>query len=226
MLRALIAASVAGLLAVLAAAALDERERAFTVGLPPVRVAAELAPGDRACRANIDVPAAFSRVRLATASFRQTGPALTVTAGSARGTVPAGYPDNSTVEVRLGEVAEGGRIDVCVTNEGDHRVALYGSPPDTPPDSLGDPNLAPELGVTFVREEPKSMLALVPEAFDRAALFRPAWVGAWTFWVLLGVVAAAVPALLVAAYRSAVTDSISDPASAGSPPRSTASPRS
>jgi hypothetical protein len=207
MRRALIAVAVAGILAVLAAAALDDRERAFTVGLPPVRVAAELGPGDRACRTNIDVPAPFSRVNLATASFGRTGPALTITAGDARGTVAGGYPDNSTVETRVGEVAEGGRIDVCVTNDGDHRVALYGSPPDTPPDYLGDPNLDPELGVTFVREEPKSMLSLVPEAFERAALFRPAWVGAWTFWVLLGLVAAAVPLLLAAAYRSAATDS-------------------
>jgi hypothetical protein len=203
----LVAVAAVGLLAVLAAAALDDRERAFTVGLPPVRIAAELAPGERACRLDIDVPGDFSRLRLATASFRRPGPALSVSAGPGRGTVAAGYPDNSTVEVDVGGVAEGERIDVCVTNEGDHRVALYGSPPDTPPDHLGDPELVPEIAVTFVRDEPRSMLALVPDAFERAALFRPAWVGAWTFWLLLGLVVAAVPPLLAAAYRSAVNDS-------------------
>lgn len=213
----LLAVAALGALALLAAAALDDRERAFTVGLPPVRVAAELPPGERACHTDIEVPAGFSRVQLATASFQRPGPPLTVTAGDARGAVPAGYPDNSTVEVRLGEIEEGERVDVCVTNEGDRRVALYGSPPDTPPDQLGDPNLQPEIGVAFLREEPRSMLELVPQAFERAALFRPAWVGAWTFWLLLGMVAAGVPLLLAAAYRSAVTDSTSASAGSGSP---------
>jgi hypothetical protein len=211
----LIAVTALGALALLVAAALDDRERAFTVGLPAVRIAAELPPGERACRTGIEVPAGFSRVQLATASFGRPGPPLTVTAGDARGTVPGGYPDNSTVEVGLGEIEAQERVEVCVTNEGDHRMALYGSPPDTPPDQLGDPDLEPEIAVTFLRDEPSSMLELVPEAFERAALFRPAWVGAWTFWLLLGLVLVGVPLLLAAAYRSAVTDSTSASASAG-----------
>jgi hypothetical protein len=206
-LAALAAVAALGVLAVLVSALLDDREQAFSVGLPPVRIAAELQPGERACRDGIDVPADFSRVRLATASFGRPGPALTVTADGARGSVAAGYPDNSTVEARLGRVAEGERIDVCVTNAGDSRVALLGSPPETSPPNLGDPALEPELGVTFLRDEPRSMAALVPEAFERAARFRPAWVGAWTFWILLGLVAAGLPGLLALAYRSAVTDS-------------------
>ena len=219
MRSALIAVAAVGALALLAVAALDDRERAFAVGLPPVRIAAELPPGERACRTGIDVPAGFSRVQLATASFHRPGPPLTVTAGDARGAVPGGYPDNSTVEADLDEIADGERVEVCVTNEGDRRMALYGAPADTPPDYLGDPELKPEIAVTFLRDEPESMLELVPEAFERAALFRPAWVGAWTFWVLLGLVAAGVPLLLVAAYRSAVTDSTSasDSGGAGSP---------
>jgi hypothetical protein len=206
-LATIAAVAALGALAVLAAALLDDRETAFTVGLPPVRIAAELQPGERACRAGIDVPTEFSRVRLYTASFRRTGPRLSVAAGHSRGTVRAGYPDNSAVEATLDPVAEGERIEVCVTNEGHRRVALLGSPPDTPPPDLADPELKPQLGVAFLRSEPRSAAALVPDAFERASLFRPAWVGPWTFWVLLLLVAAGVPALLVAAYRSAVTDS-------------------
>jgi hypothetical protein len=207
MRRGVIAVAVLGALAVLAAATLDDRERAFTVGLPAVRIAAELQPGERACRRGIDVPASFSRVRLTTASFPRPGPALTVTAGAERGTVTAGYPGNSTVEARMDEVAQGERIDVCVTNDGDNRVALLGSPPDTSPPYLGDPTLEPALGLTFLRDERQSMAALVPEAFERASRFRPAGIGVWTFWALLGLIAAGLPALLAAAYRSAVTDS-------------------
>jgi hypothetical protein len=206
-LTTLAAVAALGVLAVLVAALLDDRETAFTVGLPPVRIAAELQPGERACRAGIDVPAEFSRVRLFTASFGRPGPRLSVAAGGSRGTVAAGYRDNSAVEASLGAVAEGARIDVCVTNEGDSRVALLGSPPDTPPPHLADPELEPELGAAFLRDEPSSTAALVPQAFERASLFRPAWVGPWTFWALLVLVAAGVPALLMAAYRSAVTDS-------------------
>jgi len=198
---------VLGVLSLLAAAALDDRERAFTVGLPAVRIAAELQPGDRACRTGIDVPAEFARVRLVTASFRRPGPALTVTAGAARGTVAGGYPDNSTVEARVGPVAEGKRITVCVSNDGERRVALFGSPPDTPPYELGNSNLGPALGLEFLRDKPRSMAALMPDAFERASRFRPAWVGPWTFWILLGLVAAGLPALLAVAYRSAVIDS-------------------
>jgi hypothetical protein len=141
----LVAVAALGALSLLAAAALDDRERAFTVGLPAVRIAAELQPGERACRTGIDVPAGFSRVRLPIASFRRQGPALTVIADTAQGTVPGGYPDNSTVEARLDAVAQGERIDVCVVNDGDHRVALLGSPPDTPPYELA--NSKPSAGV-------------------------------------------------------------------------------
>jgi hypothetical protein len=199
--------AVLGALSLLAAAVLDDRERAFAIGLPAVRVAAELQPGDRACRNGIDVPAGFSRVRVATASFGRSGPALTITAGGARGTVAGGYPDNSAVEARVGPVAEGKRITVCVSNDGDRRVALFGSPPDTPPYELPNSTLEAALGLEFLREEPRSMAALVPDAFERASRFRPAWVGPWTFWTLLVLVAAGIPALLAAAYRSAVTDS-------------------
>jgi hypothetical protein len=206
-LAALVAVAALGVFAVLVAGLLDDRERAFTVGLPPVRIAAELQPGERVCRTDIDVPAEFARVRLFAASFGRPGPRLGVTAGDSSGTVAAGYPDNSAVEASMDAVPEGELIDLCVTNEGDSRVALRGSPPDTPPPSLGDPNLEAQIGVAFLRDEPSSMATLVPAAFERASRFRPAWVGPWTFWILLVLVAAGVPVLLVAAYRSAVTDS-------------------
>jgi hypothetical protein len=202
----LAAIAALGALALLVAAGLDDREQAFTVGLPAVRVAADLPPGESACSMAIDVPADFSRVRLSTASFGRPGPPLTVTAGAARGTVAGGYPDNSAVEARLETVREGERVEVCVANDGDHRVALLGSPPDTPPYDLANPGLGPAIGIVFLRDKPSSMAALVPEAFERASLFRPGWVGAWTFWILLGLVVVALPGLLAAAYRSATTN--------------------
>ena len=43
----------------------------------------------------------------------------------------------------------------------------------------------------------------MPDIFQRAALFHPAWVGTWTLWLLLVVILVAVPLLLTRALRAA-----------------------
>jgi hypothetical protein len=57
--------------------------------------------------------------------------------------------------------------------------------------------------LVFKRSEPRSALAQVPDMFERATLFRPDVIGAWTFWLLLVAVAAGIPALLAFALRAA-----------------------
>jgi hypothetical protein len=42
--------------------------------------------------------------------------------------------------------------------------------------------------------------------FERAALFRPGWVGAWTFWLLLAALVIGVPTLLGRALRAALEE--------------------
>jgi hypothetical protein len=199
-MRRLLAPAIAFLLLI---AALDDRELAFEVGLPAVRPAAELQPGQETCRARIDAADDFDRVRLVVATFGEPGPALEVTVAGRRGEVAAGYPDNSSVDARVGHVAAGSPLRACVRNAGATPVAIFGSPPNTPPDDLGDPDLEPLPAVVFVREPPESMLSLVPEAFERSALFKTGWFGAWTAWALLAVVLVALPAALAAAWRSA-----------------------
>ena len=98
-----------------------------------------------------------------------------------------------------------GKRAVCVRNAGSVPVAIYGAPADTPPDLLGDPARRPLPTFTFLREDSASMLSLLPDAFERASRFRPSWVGPWTYWLVLALVAAGVPALLAAALRSAYT---------------------
>ena len=39
--------------------------------------------------------------------------------------------------------------------------------------------------------------------FERAALFKPGWVGEWTFWLLGSVLVLVVPCLLAGAVRAA-----------------------
>ena len=55
-------------------------------------------------------------------------------------------------------------------------------------------NLA--LAMIFSAPRSRSLIALLPTVFARAALFHPGWMGAWTFWALLvGLLVAAASAL-------------------------------
>ena len=41
-----------------------------------------------------------------------------------------------------------------------------------------------DLALEFQRTEPRTLAGLLPAMFERAALFRAQWVGAWTYWLL------------------------------------------
>jgi hypothetical protein len=91
-------------------------------------------------------------------------------------------------------------VTLCVKSVGTHPVIVNGSPFDTPADRLHEPEHV-EIGASFERSEARSMLSLVPTAFERAARFNPG--APWTFWMLLGAVAVGLPAALAAAVRAA-----------------------
>ena len=80
-------------------------------------------------------------------------------------------------------------------------------PPGTPTrvtversDALAD---YADIGLELNRRDNRPLLALLPDAFERASLFRPGWVGAWTYWLLLVALVIAVPVLLSRALVSA-----------------------
>jgi hypothetical protein len=90
------------------------------------------------------------------------------------------------------------------------RVGLRGGAPQAARASTarveGQPVPA-DLTLVFLRAEASSALSLVPEMFERATLFHPGWVGAWTFWALLVLVGAGVPLLLWFALGAALRES-------------------
>jgi hypothetical protein len=89
-------------------------------------------------------------------------------------------------------------VDVCVASPAG-RAALYGGPAYDAPGSqafAGSHAARADVRMIFYRSDPPSALGLVPRVFERAALFRPDPVGAWTFWALLAAVGLGVPALL------------------------------
>lgn len=216
---AAIAAALCGaaVLAVLAVAALQRNSLAFTLGVYPGLVAVVLDPGQSACQTPVVVPdrSAFDGVEVQLGTFGRPGPAMAVDVRDAatqrvvaRGTLPAGYPDvarQRTHVVRVGQVAAGRRVAVCLTNRGARKVAIYGNGDAASRTSTALHDGRPtgvDLALVFHRS-PRSVLAVLGDAAARASLFKFGWMGAWTFWLLGLLVLLAVPALLVRAVRDA-----------------------
>jgi hypothetical protein len=197
-----------GLLALALEAAGDKRDLAFTIGVVPNSPAATLRPGDTVCQSGITVPERFTRIGLRAGS--PGGPtqplALSVRRiGSnrelAEGELAGGQPYGMEVTAPVGEVEPGERIAVCVRNAGSRRVEIYGNvgAAALPSQALQNGRTLPtDLTLIFLAER-RSLLSQLPEVFDRASLFRPGWVGAWTFWVLSALALLGVPMLLARA---------------------------
>lgn len=212
----LLALAALGAAAAVLVAALDRREQAFTLNVRPTHAVAEIHPGGEACQWGIEAGAEFDEVEPLLGTHLRPGPPLAVTVrelGSgrplARGRLPAGARDNALARVRVTPPVERGRlIGVCFRNEGRSEVVFFGGPSHEAPGHayagtrIGDGDMR----LVFYRGEPPSVLSTLPQMFERAALFRPDPVGAWTFWVLLALVAAGVPLLLAGALRAAASD--------------------
>lgn len=201
----------AGIAALLVVAAVERRSLAFTLGVQPVASAVVLESDTQTCQAGIDVPAAFSAVRLHAESARG-GAAVRVAIVDAEtqdrlaaGRLQRVHREGTALTVEVGHVAAGRRVDVCVTNVGRRRLDLLGNIDIAAPETTMQP-LTPaphDLALDFVREEPASLLSLAPAVFERAALWRPGWVGPWLFWALTVLVVVAVPLLLLRALATA-----------------------
>jgi hypothetical protein len=216
--RTFLAIAAAALVGVVVAAAVDRRDLAFTNGVPVTRIAAVLRPGVAACQRRVLVVEGFRAVEITPTALGHHGtPPLAVEVRDSRtrrrlamGSVPGGYPDHLRRPVPVGSVRAGARVDVCVVNRGEHRIGLAGGKAESVPDSplvvgaLRDERRA--LTLRFLRGHPRSVLSQVPVIFRRASLFRPGWVGPWTFWLLGALVALGVPALLSRALAAAEPD--------------------
>jgi hypothetical protein len=209
---AFLAVAVSGLVALALVAATDERALAFTLGVAPLQVSAELQPGQTACQAPVLGSSAFSRVRFQVGTYRRRGVPLEVDVRSftthrilGQGRLGAGYPDVSQPSVSVGRVPGERSVAVCIKNAGERKIALYGGAAAAASGEarVDGEEIGTDLTLIFERAESRSMLATVPDIFRRASVFRPGWVGEWTFWVLAVFLCAGVPALLAAAVARA-----------------------
>lgn len=212
--RAALVAFVVGVLGLLVVAATNERHLAFSLAVRASQPGILIQPGQTVCQRGIDVEEPFDSVTLLLATYFQPGPRLEMRVTDSRsgrllaaGVLPDGYPDGKKSVARLhGTVPAGGRATLCVRNTGVRKVALFSGPySDNAPSSgaIDGRYIAYDLLVDFVRSKPRSTIGLIPDIFDRASLFHPAWVGAWTFWVLAGLLLVGVPVLLVRALSAA-----------------------
>jgi len=208
--RAFLVTLVGGLLVVLLAAVLIRPSLAFTLGVTNDGVAVAVPPGHSVCQRPIAVPphGSFDRVRFSLGTYFRPGPPIRLrvlddTGGQVLGSalLRGGYPDIARAPVhtlRVGEIDTGRPLRVCLANEGDRPVAVYGAvgAAHAPSSAYLDGRLRRnDLNLAFERA-PRSLLSALPVMAERASLFRPGWVGPWTYGVALALVAIAVPALL------------------------------
>lgn len=210
-------ACVVAVLGVVVTTVAQRNSEAFTLGVSAAIPAVELKPGEEGCQAPIVVPpgGAFDRVVLKLGTYELPGPATALEIRDAashrllsKGALAPGYADvtrEPTHTVRVGEVPAGRRIEVCVANDGDRRVAVYGNADAasrTTSATLDGKPTGTDMTLDF-RRSPRSVASMLGDVARRASLFKADWTGAWTFWLLGLLVLVAVPVLLVQAVRTA-----------------------
>jgi hypothetical protein len=202
---ALAITAVVGVAGLLLAAGTDGRWTAFSLDIPPADPVAALHQGKTICQGPFTATAAFGSITpwimpVAPTSAAQTGPtggppiALTVQDATtneilASGEIAAGYAGPISPSVALSRtVPSGQRVRVCLRSRGPGVSVLLGAPPPNPVVAAEDGAASgagkAAIALLFRRPHPRSLLSMVPTIFGRASLFRPSWVGPWTYWLL------------------------------------------
>lgn len=213
-------ALVVGAAALLLAGALKRSREVQTLGVYPVSPVAPIPAGRQACEHDVTLSEPFDAVRMNPSDLRGSGPSLDVTVRNrsgrllGSGRIAAGW--HGTLEgqsVAVGHVTELSTISICVRNVGTTKAWVWGDSfraseregrprpgrPRAYPTILGRPVPDVDIAFRFDAHDSRSLLARVPRMFEHAALFRPGFVGAWTFWLLLACLVIAAPLLLLAA---------------------------
>jgi hypothetical protein len=195
-LAAFVLVAALGLAALLLASATDRRSIAFSLDVPDIEPVLSVEPGQAVCESPIETTVAFAGIRAWPVPAAPPGAGFAVTVRDARserilatGRMTPGYATTTPRTAALdATVPVGRRVEVCLRSTGPQRAGLLGAAPSPEPVTVTVAGKRSAIGVSliFLRRHPPSLLSLVPTIFRRAALFRPGWVGAWTFWILTG----------------------------------------
>lgn len=170
--------------------------------------------GTPLCTSGVTLPAGTDAVRLFVGTYRRIGVRMTMTARNAAGkrlgtsTTPAfndGAHPSFKVPSGLGPAAT-----LCFRTDGSN-VAVAGnlngnlSPEQIT--TIGKKPAEGDVSIEYMRAGADSVWSMIPTMFSRAALFRPSFVGAWTYWLAtflaFGLIAAAWALLLRAGRLTA-----------------------
>ncbi len=212
----LVAVALLGVAAIVGAAAVERRDLAFTLGVPPARTVITLERGvGEVCQLPIEVLEPFDAVQLnadtsdpgrSTLTVSVRGPAAQVLASDR---VPVDSKSDRLLRARVGPVPAGGPVSVCVEASGPARVELFGDLGGTVPETtlmaVGEERDG-DLSLAFLRGRPTPVTGLVPAMLERASLFRPPGLGPLAY-VILGLLAVVgVPGLLALSLARAARD--------------------
>jgi hypothetical protein len=192
----------------------DEQTRAFSLELPFDHPRATLPAGRQACEGPIESQMAFGAVR-AFALPAGSPAALGIIVSDANtgrviahGQTPAAVGFSAVTATLNAPVPPSRRVTVCLIGRGPGRMVLGGSSAAGNPVRLRVEGRSVPGGVSLVMLEARrqSFISLLPTIINRATLFRPGWVGAWTFWTLALALVGAALALGVAVAHAAVDE--------------------
>jgi hypothetical protein len=235
---AVLLVTAAGLVALLLAAGSDGRSTAFSLDIPPSGPVITLHRGQAACQGPLTAPAAFGFVTpwidpaessglIPHGPIRGAAIDLTVrddvtNATLASGTVAGEYVAPIAPTVALDRaIPSGRRVRVCLRSRGPGTVDLMGAAlPNralAEDDGSASGSGANAVALLFERQHPRSLLSLIPTIFRRASLFRPTWVGPWTYWLLSAAVLGTFALATLAVIRAAQADAPTGDQPHGSP---------
>ncbi len=175
------------LVALLFAASRDVMVREFSNRAADEQSVALLRPPQRVCEGPVASPAQTRAVGIwggsvigvarLTVAVEDAGTGSRVASGKIDATKPTEYI------ARLTNPVPGGQpLRICLMGNL-NTFSLLGSPATDPNAAMSGGKAGMQFSLALLNDKP-SLLSSLPTAFSRASLWRPSWLGSWTFWVL------------------------------------------
>ncbi|MFT4049377.1 MAG: DUF2142 domain-containing protein [Solirubrobacterales bacterium] len=153
------------------------------------------------CVKGVTLPADADIVRLSPGTYGQGDVQMKLTAKSADGrtlgaSAPPTFGDGKQIDFTV-PTAQRSDLTLCFSTS-NARVSIPGEPDgklSVPQVSyLGDRPVPGDIAMQYLPAGKSAAIGSVPKVFERASLFRPSWVGTWTYWLifpaLLGLIGA------------------------------------
>jgi uncharacterized membrane protein len=167
-------------------------QRTGTNSVSPAAFIATLFPSNGpACVRHLDLPPKTGGLRTMLGTRGKPGPRVTMTLKGPDGKVlrtsnVAGFADGRSPVFRFAEFPDGIADSTACFSIKNGTLAFSGSPNGNAAPSVFSIGKTPAPGdiqLDYVRGKDQSALSMLGTVLDRASLFRPSWVGPWTFYL-------------------------------------------